>query len=266
MKRSENFNATVVGRENVTPEILILRVMPDSGVPDFCPGQYMALGVCECDTEGGSCEDGRCHYEPEFRAGKLVKRAYSMASSPSNRDYLEFLIGVIPAGSFTTRIAKLDKGARMFAAPKVVGDLTLRDVPGQANLILFATGSGVAPFVSMLRDESTWRSGRRISLAHGVRYAEDLSYRHEMESLARRNSDFQYIPVVSRERDSVLQKGHVQDLILRERISPNPGQDHVFLCGNPEMVDDMQALLENLGFVSHGRNQSGNIHVEKYWS
>lgn len=255
-------NSTVVGRADITPDLMILQVKPDSGVPDFLPGQYVALGL-----PGGASrfQGAKPEVEPAS-PDKLIKRAYSISSSPRQKDYLEFYVAVVPDGALTSRLAALKPGDRVFSQPKVTGTFTLESVPEERNLLLVSTGTGLAPFMSMLRTESTWESGRKITVVHGVRFPSDFAYADELESYRERGACFEYLPISSRAGDDFPgRRGRIQKLFESEELVPSAAQDSVFLCGNPAMVEDVEKYLLERGFALHSRKSPGNLHVEKYW-
>lgn len=254
-------NATVVERINVTPELVILRIKPDTEIPEFTPGQYVALGLFPEAPRPGDFPPERDAPSP----GKLIKRAYSIGSSPHERGYLEFYIAIVPDGGLTSRLALVKEGDRIFLAPKITGTFTLHDVPGESNLVLVSTGTGIAPYMAMLRTPSTWTIGRKITIVHGVRYPKDLAYRDEL-SKYESEGQLRYLPIVSRE-DPAWQgeRGHLQRLFEKGMITLNPASDHVFLCGNPAMIEEMERMLLSRGFIVHARKTPGNLHLEKYW-
>jgi len=256
-------NSTVVGRVDITPELMILRVKPDSGVPAFIPGQYVALGLPGAAPRYAGAPD-----EVEAPApDKLIKRAYSIGSSPETSDFFEFYIALVPNGALTSRLAVVKPGDRLFSQPKVTGTFTLEGVPNDHNLVLVSTGTGLAPFMSMVRTPLTWSEGRRITIVHGVRYPQDFAYADELSSLAESREGFKYLPIASRAPDSFGgRKGRVQSLFEDSSIALNPEVDHVFLCGNPAMIDDVERdLTSQRGYVVHSKKTPGNLHVEKYW-
>jgi ferredoxin--NADP+ reductase len=256
-------NSTVVGRTNVTKDLIILQVRPDAGVPDFLPGQYVALGL-----PGSAARYEGAPDEPVAPAAdKLIKRAYSIGSSPAVKDYLEFYIAVVPDGSLTSRLAVLKAGDRVFAQPKVTGTFTLEGVPDEHSLVLISTGTGLAPFMSMVRTPQTWTSGRKITVVHGVRYPEDLSYADELLSYQNdRGPLFSYLPIASRAPEAYSgRKGRVQVLFDEGHLALNAATDHVYLCGNPAMIESLEKQLVDNGFSLHSKKAAGNLHVEKYW-
>lgn len=255
-------NAVLQKRIEVTKDLLIIRVRPDGGVPGFLPGQYVALGL-----PGNAARFAGAAPESESHApDKIIKRAYSIGSAPGEGDYLEFYVAVVPDGSLTSRLAALQPGDRLFVAPKITGTFTLESVKDDENLVLIATGTGLAPYISMIRSESVWAPDRRITIVHGVRHPEDLAYRNELEVLARDRETFRYIPVVSRSAEFPGLRGRVPKVFDEGLITLAPQKDHVYLCGNPAMVEELEARLGAMGYGVHSRKTpEGKLHVEKYW-
>lgn len=256
-------NATLVERIEITPELLIIRVKPDAPIPPFACGQYVALGLPSSAPRPAGFPAER---EPQ-EGDKIIKRAYSIGSTPENKDYLEFYIAIVPDGSLTSRLVMLEKGARLFCAPKIIGTFNLNDVEPDKNLVLVSTGTGLAPFISMIRTDSTWTNGRQISILHGVRFAKDLAYQDEINQLISKGLPLKYYPVVSRETptNNEFVKGYVQHLFANDIIKLDPSSDHVFLCGNPAMIDDVEKLLLSSGYSVHSKKTPGNLHLERYW-
>jgi len=256
-------NATVIKRIDITSELVQFFVRPDEfSIPDFSPGQYVALGL------PGSAPRPD-YYPPEIetpRPDKLIKRAYSIGSSPAQKEYLEFYIALVPDGALTSRLAMIRENDRIYLSPKLVGTFTLKDVPDSSNLVLVSTGTGIAPYMSMLRHQSIWVPNRKICVVHGVRFCKDLAYREELTALAAKHHDFTYFATISRDDPEWSgSKGYVQNLFKDKIIEIDPTADRVFLCGNPSMVEEMQTFLATRGFKEHTRKQPGNLHLEKYW-
>jgi ferredoxin--NADP+ reductase len=255
-------NSTLVNRIEITPELLILQVRPDTGVPEFKAGQYVALGL----PGSASRYSGALPEKEELAPDKIIKRAYSIGSSPLQRDYLEFYIAVVPDGALSSRLAALAPGDRLFSQPKVTGTFTVDDVESERNLVLVSTGTGLAPFMSMIRTHDVWTPGRKVTVVHGVRYPSDFAYADELLSLQANEKNFEYLPIASRAGDDFSgRKGRVQKLFEERVLAPNPQSDSVFLCGNPAMIEDLEVALIGQGFVLHSKKTPGNLHVEKYW-
>jgi ferredoxin--NADP+ reductase len=260
----------VIGREEVNPQLVVLRVQPDDGLFAFTPGQFAVLGLLggEPRVPEASAED-----HPS-EADKLIRRAYSIASSSVERRYVEFYLTLIVSGQLSPRLFALKHGSRLFLGPKASGVFTLDRVPAFKSVILVATGTGLAPYISMLRTMLVNDTHRRFVVLHGARYSWDLGYRGELESLARLRPNFIYIPSITRPDEDPSFRGQAgrvqvlleQGVIEREaNVRLDPAQVDVFLCGNPDMVSAVKTLLEARGFkADHGR-ELGTIHVEEYW-
>lgn len=254
-------NSTIVKKIQVSKGLVILGVRPDDPIPDFIPGQYATLGVYGAAPRPD-------YFPPEVVAispDKLIKRPYSIASSPLYKDHIEFYLAILPEGEFTSRLELMNEGDRIYMAPKCKGTFTLNQVPHGCNLIFVSTGTGLAPYISMLRTEEIWQKYKNITLIHGVRYAGDFAYSEELIAISK-NRPLRYEMIVSRPDESWSgPKGYVQDLIKHSVLSPNPECDQVMLCGNPAMIKDMSDLLLSLNFKEHTKREPGNLHIEKYW-
>jgi len=264
------YNATVIGREDINPQLLIMRVRPDTAVFDFKPGQFGVLGMLGGAPRilGASLED------PAPEPDKMIRRAYSIASSSLERRYVEFFLTLIMSGSLTPRLFALKHGDRLFLGPKASGLFTLEKVAPEKGVVLVATGTGLAPYVSMLRTMLVTDSQRKYVVLHGSRYSWDLGYRGELESLSRLRPNFTYIPCITRANEDPSFNGYVgriQSLIEKGVLEKesgvvlDPAKAEVFLCGNPEMVKAATVLLQGKGFTAKGGTGPVNIHVEEYW-
>jgi ferredoxin--NADP+ reductase len=267
-------NAIVTLRNEISPWLMILQVVPDGwNLPDYVPGQFTSLGLF------GSAS--RCALaEPESRVAapdELIKRAYSIASSPVNREFMEFYVALVPGGVLTPRLFNLKIGDRIWLSQKAGGKFTYNDsrVPKGANLVLITTGSGLAPFVSMLKTHLRFPPQRRVGIIHGVRHSWDLGYRSILMAMEHLRTNLTYMPVVSRPNEEPVPwtgaTGHVQDVWQSGAIEkawgsrPGPENTHVFICGSPHMAESMIAILVPEGFKEDTKNEPGQIHVEKYW-
>ena len=151
-------NATLIFREDLTDTLSIVRVQPDSGVaPDFVPGQFVRLGLPRPQPPGHT---GRVRY---------TRRAYSIGSSPLVREYLEFFVVRIDEGELTPKLWEIHPGDRVWMDPVAKGEFRIDLAPRGKDLVMVATGTGIAPFISMLRTyrhEGYWR---HFILVHGSR-------------------------------------------------------------------------------------------------
>jgi ferredoxin--NADP+ reductase len=265
------FNATLIERQDVTEELSIVKVRGDGGfVPEFKAGQFVTLGLPRAEESASSTESGGTATRV-----RLVRRAYSIASSPEQRDYLELYVVLVAGGKLTPRLWTVDHGGRLFMDPRIMGEFTLDGISPDMDLVFVATGTGVAPFISMLRSYCGGHRWRQCMLIHNVRKAAHLGYRQEMEALSRQYKDFIYVPIVSGEDgiepDWTGLCGRAQTVLDEQKYteltgSPlDPQRCHVFLCGNPAMIVDVQKLLEDRGFKTHSKKEPGNIHFERYW-
>ena len=135
-----------------------------------------------------------------------------------------------------------------------------------------ATGTGLGPFLSMLRTADPWQKFARVVLVHAVRHAEELTYRDTLAEIAHaRPGAFTYVPMVSREPHPEALAGRIPAAIedgrleARAGIALSPENSHAMLCGNPAMVEDTQTLLATRGMRRHRRKEPGQVTVETYW-
>ncbi|MBC8402210.1 MAG: ferredoxin--NADP reductase [Candidatus Marinimicrobia bacterium] len=265
-------NAIVSQKIEVTPELIILRVIPKEGtLPDFKPGQFATLGLTGSAARIQFSDPESNIPDPD----KLIRRAYSIASSSVNKEYIEFYITIVHSGALTPRLFTLQPGDHIFLGPKITGMFTLDMIDPAVNIIMLSTGTGLAPYMSMLRTQLICGGPRQFAIIHGARHSWDLGYRSELITLANMCSNFTYIPVISRANQELLpwggQQGYIQDVWEKHNFSKDwgvpvsPENTHVFLCGNPSMIDDMVAILQAQDFSEHTRRHPGTIHLERYW-
>ncbi len=265
-------NAVVTHRIEAASGLLILRVAPEGWtLPPFVPGQFAVLGL-PARAPRDPLSDPE---EPGGDPDRMIRRAYSIASSSLERQYLEFFVNLVRSGEFTPRLFALRPGDRIWLGPKLTGMFTLRDVPPDRHVALVGTGTGLAPYMSMLRTELECGGARRAAVLLGARHSWDLAYSAELYTMARLCGNFAYLPIVSRPKDEPVpwggEVGYVQRLWTEGLLArawgfrPTPADTHVFLCGNPGMVDEMTRTLEAEGFRTHESKRPGELHVEKYW-
>jgi ferredoxin/flavodoxin---NADP+ reductase len=203
------------------------------------------------------------------RGGKAVKRSYSAASAPGAP--LEFYLSLVEAGELTPGLFEMEVGDSVGLDPKALGFFTLKEVPESKTLWLIATGTGLGPFVSMVRHGRDFERFEKIVLVHGARVPEQLGYRSELEKAAEENSKLTYIPVVSRSEALPLGlSGRITTAFssgaLEERAArPIDKDSHLLFCGNPQMIEEMVGSLKARGLTKHKRREPGHFNFEKYW-
>lgn len=225
-------------------------------VHPFLPGQFLQLGlhVAADDTE----------------PTKLINRPYSVAS-PHNEN-LEFFIVVVEEGELTPRLWDLQVGDLVQVSQKGAGSFTLQKAPPAENLWLLATGTGLAPYIAMVRDSFIWQQYRRIFIVHGVRVADDLAYTDELRQLEMTHPDrFRLFQTLTRDQADGCLHGRIpqliEDGILEDLagIQIGPENTTVMLCGNPAMLDSMEELLATREMRLHRSKAPGQIVLERYW-
>jgi ferredoxin--NADP+ reductase len=197
--------------------------------------------------------------------GQRVARAFSFVNPPDD-PVLEFYGVVVPEGPLSPRLAELRAGDELYVAPNPAGFLVLSEIPDAETLWLISTGTGIAPFLSILRTEAAWRRFRNVVVVHAVRQARELTYR---DMICRTRA--RYVTFVSREAAPGSLAGRIPEAILDGRLeeaagaSLVPENSHVMLCGNPQMLKDTQAALAVRGMRKHRRRVPGHITVESFW-
>lgn len=197
--------------------------------------------------------------------GKLIARAYSIVSN-NDTTHLEFLSIHVPDGPLTSRLAQIQIGEGVWINSKTTGSLTLKHVlPGRV-LYMLSTGTGLAPFMSLVRSPDTYSAYERIVLVHTVRTEKELAYRQELES--RNDDQFVYVPTVTREAFQTKGRGtelfKSGDLFTRLQLPvADPAHDRIMICGNPDMNRDMTDYLKHQGWTMTNHRGIGNFTVEK---
>ena len=148
---------------------------------EFLAGQYTAIGLpADAPRIEGADPDEDANGKPR----KLIVRAYSIASSSKARDYVELYVTLVKSGALTPRLWMLQPGDRLWLGPKAKGLFTLEGVPADCDVVLIGTGTGLAPYISMIRDYHQCNIGRRFAVVHGARYVRDLGSPPAVQALA----------------------------------------------------------------------------------
>jgi len=208
--------------------------------------------------------------------GKPLMRAYSIASA-NHEEFLEFLSIKVANGPLTSRLQNIKRGDEVLVSRKPTGTLLLHDLNPGKRLYLLSSGTGLAPFMSIIKDPQTYERFEKIILVHGVRYRSELAYRdfiewelthHEYLGEQVRNQ-LVYFPTVTRERFRY--QGRVTSLIDSGKLFAdigmpplNPAEDRVMICGSPAMLADLSAMLDERGFkISPHVGEPGDYVIER---
>jgi ferredoxin/flavodoxin---NADP+ reductase len=204
--------------------------------------------------------------------GERIARPFSFVNPPDAALY-EFYGVVVPEGPLSPRLARLSTGDVVYLSLNPAGFLVLSEVPDAETLWLMSTGTGLAPFLSILCTEAPWQRYRRVVLVHAARLAKELVYGALLESIARdRGAErFRRVTFVSREQAQGSLYGRIPAAISDGRIEAAAGaplraeNSQVMLCGNPAMLRDASTALAARGMKKHRRRTPGQITVESFW-
>lgn len=208
--------------------------------------------------------------------GKPVIRAYSIAS-PNYEEHLEFFSIKVPNGKLTSKLQHLTQGNEIVVSKKPTGTLVIDDLKPGKRLFLFATGTGLAPFISIIQDPETYEKFDQIILCHGVRHITELAYREFIETELPNHEyigdlvqqQLIYYPTVTREPfkhtgriTTSIENGNLfQNLSI---TALNPEHDRAMICGNPEMLQELSQLLDEHGFeISPKIGIQGDYVIER---
>ena len=240
---------TVVSQKRWTQNLFTLQVEADLAA--FEGGQFAKLALAV--------------------GGEMIARPYSFVNAPEERPH-EFYYVTLPDGPLTQRLHRMAAGDALYLAPRPAGFLVLSEIPDAENLWLISTGTGVGPFLSILKTEAPWRRFRNVVLVHAVRYAEELTYRDSLSRLLGEHGEqMRVVSFVSREEKPGVLHGRVPLAIEEGRLEAAAGvalsakTSQVMICGNPEMVTDTNEALTRRGMKKHRRREPGHITLENYW-
>ncbi len=222
----------------------------------FIPGQFARIGLPSAD-------------------GAIVWRPYSIVSAARD-EHLEFLFTTLPESAFTRRLARLRPSDRLLVEKGSYGDLTTDRFVGGKELWMLSGGTGLAPFLSILRDAAVWERFDRLILVHSARQADELAYRDEIAAIAQtgsRSGDrawLHYIPVITRECSPDALHGRITRLIEDGRLEARAGlpfdleESRIMVCGGLEMARDLRQLLVGRGYRVGHRGDPGQLVLESY--
>jgi ferredoxin--NADP+ reductase len=220
------------------------------GIQPFQPGQFLQLGY----------QNGDEH----------IHRPYSVASPWGPQ--IEFFVVKVDEGQLTPWLWEREAGDSVDVNDRAAGSFTLRKAPDAEILWLVATGTGLAPYIAMLRTSEPWQRYRKIVVVHGVRVAADLAYAAELGQTKSRYTDrFAYVPALTRDEQPGTLQGRIPALLKSGQLEEAVGwqmtaeNSAVMLCGNPAMLDDMEEYLATREMKRHRSRVPGHIVLERYW-
>ncbi|MDR3428548.1 MULTISPECIES: ferredoxin--NADP reductase [Silvimonas] len=256
MSASEKYTAeTITHLHTWTPNLFTLRTTRGASFK-FTPGQFARLGV--------------------EKNGKIVWRAYSILSADYD-EHLEFLSIVVPGGEFTSELTRLQVGDTIYVDKTAYGFLTRDRFEHGKDLWMLATGTGLAPFLSILYDFSAWEEYDRLILVQSVRERAELAYEDIIRGFATNEfySEFahklHYVPIVTREDMPGALNTRITTLLENGGLEAFTGipldqdRSRIMICGNPDMVEETRKLLGERGFTLARRSAPGHMAVEQLW-
>ena len=240
---------TVVDNIHWTENLFSLKV--DANVDSFTAGQFTSLAL---DIDG-----------------ERVARPYSYLSSPDQLP-LEFFFYTATDGMLSNALVKLQAGDLVWVKQKANGFFVLDEIPEAEELWMLGTGTGVAPFFSILNTDEPWQRFKHIALIHAVRTEADLRYQEMIARLQNNYGErFSFQAFVSRESVPGTIPGRIPAAIEDGSLEHSVGRkmrvdkSHFMLCGNPDMVKDSVDILKSRGFTKNRRRTPGHITIENYW-
>ncbi len=208
--------------------------------------------------------------------GRPLMRAYSIAS-PNHEDHLEFFSIKVQDGPLTSRLQHLKGGDELIVSRKPTGTLVLDDLLPGKHLYLLSTGTGLAPFISVIQDPETYERYEKVILVHGVRQVNELAYADFINEHLPKNEYFGelvrdkliYYPTVTREKFT--NNGRLTDLMRSGKLFKdiglpplNPATDRAMICGSPSMLDETSKMLEEFGLkISPRMGEPADYVIER---
>jgi len=222
----------------------------------FQAGQFARLQV-EVENDNGELEN--------------FANPYSLLNTPDEK-YAEVYFNTVEGGKVSNGLAALQPGDIVNIAQPCVGFFVLSQIPDAKYLWMFATGTGLGPYLSILKETTVWERFEKIKLVHAVPYAHELNYSDTIDVFKQEHPDtFQFIPIVSREDHDGVLKGRIPALIETGELENKAGlqmsaQDtHIMLCGNSGMLNDTKAVLKKRGMNRHLNHKPGHVSSEQYY-
>ena len=243
-------DAELVEKKQWCPDLYSIKIAPSEPVA-FEAGQFVNVGIKNADDE-------------------MVYRPYSLVNTP-DENLLEVHFNTVKDGRFSPLLTALEPGAPVYVPAKGGGLLTLDQVPQRPHLWLCATGTGIGPFISLLRTETIWQQFEKVVVCYATKTFEGMAYFDELTELTIHHPEqFLFAPFTTRDTCEQTINDRFTTLLasgeLEQRLLPiSPDDSHFMLCGNSAMIDDMTQLLEAKDLLRHSRMKPGHIAIEKYF-
>lgn len=201
--------------------------------------------------------------------GERVARPYSLVNTLDDQ-YLEIYFNIVPEGPLTPKLAQLDDNDEIFVTDKANGFLTVAEIPDCKNLWMMATGTGVGPFLSILKSKKVWQRFEKVVLGYSVRDLSELSYQAQITAIEKQHEgQFSFVPFVTREKVEGAMNQRITASIEDGSLEQRSGiaideNSHIMMCGNSAMISGVAECLEKRGLRKHRRREPGHITTEKY--
>ena len=229
---------------------------------------YLTSLIIEVDLDG--YEAGQFVRIGVRDGDDVLARPYSLVNTPAE-NHLEVYFNIVEEGPLSPRLFALQAGDEVLVSDRPSGFLTVSEVPETSHLWLIATGTGIGPFLAILKSDAVWQKFEKAVLCYSVSYAQELAYREVIEEIsARRGDQFCFVPIVTREPFEAGLGHRVPTLMQDGRLEQFTGLDinadnsHVMMCGSSEMIADVSAALVERGMQKHRRRDPGHFTTEKY--
>ena len=236
--------------DNVRLNEYLTSLIIDVDLDGFTPGQFVRIGL----------QDGN----------DVLARPYSLVNTPEEQ-YLEVYFNIVEEGPLSPRLFALQAGDEIQVADNPSGFLTAGEVPECRHLWMIATGTGIGPFLSIIKSDTAWQRFEKVILCYSVSFAKELAYQDTINQVVESHGDqFIYVPIVTREEHpGALQNRittSIHDGCLQQKtgLSINAEDSHVMMCGSSEMITDVSELLTTIGMKKHRRRDPGHFTTEKY--
>ena len=200
----------------------------------------------------------------------VLARPYSLVNSPLEQ-HLEVYFNIVEEGPLSPRLFALRSGDEVLVSDRPSGFLTVSEVPEAPHLWMVATGTGIGPFLAILKSDDVWKKFHKVILCYSVSYAEELAYTDLIAEISERYpGKFCFVPIVTREKfagglgyrlPTVMRDGSLEQFT---GLEINEQNSHVMMCGSSDMITDVSAALTERGMKKHRRRDPGHFTTEKY--